>query len=86
MPERRETHVQAPPSLARQVNQQVLHDTENAIVRSETIITLQREVIAATERAGHDATRDQALLTVMEHDLAKLGDWRQSLLEELSAA
>jgi hypothetical protein len=50
------------------------------------IITLQRKVIAATERAGHDATRHQALLAVMEHDLAKLGDWRQSLLQELPAA
>jgi hypothetical protein len=44
-------------------------EAEDAIERSQALLALQRQVIAA-----------------MEHDLAKLGDWRQFLLEELSVA
>jgi hypothetical protein len=83
-PERRETPMQASAPSAHERDQRALYDAEDAIVRSEGIITLQHWVIAATERAGMSATRDRVLLATMKADLGKLEDWRRHLLGELA--
>jgi hypothetical protein len=72
--------MQSPSLCARQIARQALCDAENAIGRGEMSITRQRWVIAATERAGHDATRDQTLLATMEGNLGALETWRTYLL------
>jgi hypothetical protein len=72
--------MQASSPSAHERDQQALRDAERAIVRSEMIITLQHRVVAATERAGRDATRDRALLATLEGNLDALEAWRTYLL------
>jgi hypothetical protein len=62
-------------------DQRSLPDAERAIMLSETIIALQRRVIAATECIGRDATRDRTLLATMEGNLGELKAWRTYLLD-----
>jgi hypothetical protein len=57
-----------------------LQDTENAIARIAAILTLQRQVIAATERDGRDADQDRTLLIIMEREHAELEEGRWQLL------